>query len=197
MRANEIFHYGILGMKWGVRRTPAQLARARGESPKKTNSGSNASQKTSKSSSKKSVSEMSDSELRERLNRINMEEQYNAAMARRNPAKYQRARKIVEDLAEQTVRRVADRAITKAIDRMFGNTNTDKITQYKDLDVSKMGDKQLASALKRANMEKSFSKILNEMNNSQSSAQAKKDFEDVGRAAVNELLALPAPKDDD
>lgn len=74
---NELYHYGIKGMKWGVRRTEAQLARARGEQwnplKKKT-----ASTKTSSSSSgeKKKVSEMSDDELRRAVNRLQLEKQY-------------------------------------------------------------------------------------------------------------------------
>ena len=44
-------HHGILGMKWGVRRTPEQLARASGK----------------KNSSDDEVKKMSDSELRSKI----------------------------------------------------------------------------------------------------------------------------------
>ena len=67
---SELYHYGILGMKWGVRRTPEQLARARKSSSEKVHDD------YKKAHDSKSVKEMSDDELRSRLNRLNMEQQY-------------------------------------------------------------------------------------------------------------------------
>lgn len=54
---NELTHYGVEGMKWGIRRSEAQLAKARGS---KTDD----------------ISKLSDDELRRRVNRLNMEQQY-------------------------------------------------------------------------------------------------------------------------
>jgi len=58
-------------MKWGVRRTPAQLARARRRS---TTDESHEDYK--KAHTSKSIKSMSDAELRNRLNRLQMERQY-------------------------------------------------------------------------------------------------------------------------
>ena len=52
-------HYGILGMKWGVRRTPAQLTRANG--------------RAGKTESSDEIKKMSDSELRSKINRLQMD----------------------------------------------------------------------------------------------------------------------------
>ena len=63
-------HYGVLGMKWGVRKNKTKGGlRKRKSTPvhddyKKAHGG-------------KSVKSMSDQELRSRLNRLNMEKQYN------------------------------------------------------------------------------------------------------------------------
>ncbi len=66
-----LYHYGILGMKWGIRRTPEQLARARGRS---TTDKRHKDYK--RAHTPKSIKSMSDAELRARLNRLQMERQY-------------------------------------------------------------------------------------------------------------------------
>ena len=92
---NELYHHGIKGMKWGVRRTPAQLGHDTGKidlqkTKKKVdaantivnetrNINNNVSKKQAKKVQKQKMSEvksMSDQELRERVNRLNMEQQY-------------------------------------------------------------------------------------------------------------------------
>lgn len=71
---NTLVHYGILGMKWGVRRTEAQLARARGKTESDSGETGKAETKAA-SSSKKKVSDLSDDELRRVVQRLQMEKQ--------------------------------------------------------------------------------------------------------------------------
>ena len=65
---NELYHYGVLGMKWGVRRSRKSV------SSKKTKNVGHEDYK--KAHSSKNVNQMSDAELRCRLNRLQMEQQY-------------------------------------------------------------------------------------------------------------------------
>lgn len=67
---DELYHHGIKGMKWGVRRTDAQLARARGRSKPEEH------EDYKKAHSDKSYKSMSNQELSDVNKRLNMERQY-------------------------------------------------------------------------------------------------------------------------
>lgn len=102
MNSNELCHYGILGMKWGVRRTPAQLARARGKTSfsSSNNDTDNTKAKTSSNTStKKKLSEMSDDELSKAVRRLQMEQQYRNL----NPEKVSTGKKFVDTLTKQVI----------------------------------------------------------------------------------------------
>ena len=91
---NELTHHGIKGMRWGVRRTKAQLAGGKGspeinklnKAKSHTESTKNMVDETKKVarsinnirnvSNKVDLENMSDKELRDRVNRMNLEQQY-------------------------------------------------------------------------------------------------------------------------
>lgn len=85
---NELYHYGVLGMKWGVRRNRSNT------------SSSSKSKRTTihddykEAHSKKNVKSMSDNELRKRINRIQMEQQY----SKLNPSKVDKGKQYINGI---------------------------------------------------------------------------------------------------
>lgn len=107
--ADILVHYGVLGMKWGVRRSPAELARARGERAPKKKKTSFLSKKTVKKkavkasakaslkkeeSSKKTPGEMTVDELQAAVRRLELEKRYRDL----SPKKVSAGRKIVDSV---------------------------------------------------------------------------------------------------
>ena len=73
MMNNEIYHYGVPGMRWGVRRNQKQLGRIERKSKKE--GWDNDATSAAKIKTKK-VSQMSNKELRDLNNRMNLEQQH-------------------------------------------------------------------------------------------------------------------------
>lgn len=120
MENNTLVHYGIKGMKWGVRRTEAQLARARGErwNPLKRSAKKSVTKKTSSSTEgKKKVSEMSDDELRKAVNRLQLEKQYKQLNQKSLSLGQKFANKVIKDVVTPAVTQASQNALRNYIEK--------------------------------------------------------------------------------
>lgn len=134
MENGVLSHYGILGMKWGVRRTPEQLARARGKSSSDSDGSSNKSstKSSSSSSTKKKTSEMTDDELRAKISRLELEKRYkDLAKATAPPPKSTKGKDFVmrileksgENIATQLTTAAMGKAVNATIGKLFDDPN--------------------------------------------------------------------------
>ena len=128
---NELYHHGVKGMKWGVRKTPVRSSsgatRKRKSNTlslfKKKKTTHNASVAKSSPAQTKSVKDMSDDELRRKIERVRLEQQYQQL----NPKTVSRGRQIAksvinnvivpsaEDLGKQVVKSFMAKGINKVL----------------------------------------------------------------------------------
>lgn len=108
MDNNYLQHYGILGMKWGVRRSKNQLAKSSKTRRSKTDNWSDDAKEVSKLKKKK-VSEMTNAELRKFNERMNLERQYSQLTQKEKNA----GAKFCSDLLRETGKEIAKAYISK------------------------------------------------------------------------------------
>lgn len=129
MTENELLHYGVLGMKWGVKKarkssdtvdeTRRKSNTLNSNTQKSNTQNSNTKQQSKKFVTKKQkqkqimedLNSMSDKELRERLNRMQMEQQYIRMMTPEKSA----AKKQVEQFLINEGRNLASQMLREQI----------------------------------------------------------------------------------
>ena len=109
MDRNELYHYGVLGMKWGVRRN------------RSTNSGTGKKSRKQIRDSKEEnklnpTRNMSDTELRQRINRLQMEKQYVQLTAKQTSFGKKFVTDILTNAAKQTATNYVSKYMTKGVD---------------------------------------------------------------------------------
>ena len=119
---NELYHYGVLGMKWGIRRSKPSYSN-QGRRSKKNKLVIDPSYK--KAHSKKKAKYMSDNELREINNRLNAERQYKDLTRTKSKGK------AAVDAFANTAKTVATVATAYKIYKKYGSEILNKIGKMK------------------------------------------------------------------
>ena len=139
---NELYHFGIKGMRWGVRRYQNQdgsLTNAgkkrlkKGHASNEENDSSNKS--STKSSLTKTVEDMSDDELRQAINRLQLEQQYKNL----SPKNVSKGKKFVDTVKNDVLKpaaidmgkQVAKSLITKGVNSLIKDESLKVYTNNK------------------------------------------------------------------
>lgn len=122
-------HWGVKGMKWGVRKDRGSVKKGKMDKPEdettttKSSGGSSPSSSRSSGPARKTVKQMSDQELRDALNRLQMEKQYAQLTA---PQKANNiVLEVIKSSGTQVARNVATQLGTAYVSRAL-NVNLNK-----------------------------------------------------------------------
>ena len=142
-------HYGVLGMKWGVRRTAAQLGnRVRGKRAQAKRKQSLAKARATREKNRKAAAKrqklldkgllspkkMTDAELKARIERLNLEKEFKKSMTEaRGDGGKKYVTDILKKIGENTLTNLGTQAAThivgNAINKMAGVSSSDAVNR--------------------------------------------------------------------
>lgn len=142
-------HYGVLGMKWGVRRTAAQLGnRIRGKRTQAKRKQSLAKARATREKNRKAAAKrqklldkgllspkkMTDAELKAKIERLNLEKEFKKSMTdARGDGGKKYVTDILKKIGENTLTNLGTQAAThivgNAINKMAGVSSSDAVNR--------------------------------------------------------------------
>lgn len=112
---NSLAHYGIKGMRWGVTRTDAQIAKAEAKRKAETHEDA-ATANAAKSKIKSSGTDaLSNKELQGLVNRMNLEQQYSKLSGSSQSKTKQTGKKFVTDVLVNSAKTTTQNAVSNAM----------------------------------------------------------------------------------
>lgn len=106
-KSNELKHYGVLGMRWGIRRD-------------KSSSGGSRRSSDYFGKSRKSIKNMSNNELRSRINRMQLEKQYKSLRSEMYHPARRFVAKMLKDVGGQMAKDVVQNSAGYAVNKVTG-----------------------------------------------------------------------------